>query len=104
MGATAARQARVSNPVFARIFPRLSQAMEAGGIATRRKGMLAGLTGQVIDIGAGTWASFGHYPAPGDCRRAAVRNRQSAGRAARLSCRTGPAGGYGDRKRRAFPA
>jgi hypothetical protein len=29
MGATAARQARVTNPVFARIFPRLSQAMSA---------------------------------------------------------------------------
>jgi len=63
MGATAARKARVTNPVFARIFPRLSQAMEAGGMATRRKALLAGLTGQVIDIGAGTGASFGHYPA-----------------------------------------
>jgi len=37
--------------------------MEAGGMATRRKALLAGLTGQVIDIGAGTGASFGHYPA-----------------------------------------
>jgi len=53
MGATPARQARISNPVFARTFPRLSQAMEAGGMATRRNGLLAGLTGQVIDIGAG---------------------------------------------------
>jgi hypothetical protein len=63
MGATAARQARVSNPVFARIFPRLSQALEAGEIANHRKSLLAALTGQVIDIGAGTGASFGHYPA-----------------------------------------
>jgi len=63
MGATTERQARVSNPVFARIFPRLSQAMDAGGMATRREDLLAGLTGQVIDIGAGTGATFGHYPA-----------------------------------------
>ncbi len=55
---------RVSNPVFARIFPRLSQAMEGGGMAARREPLLAGLTGQVIDIGAGTGASFGHYPPP----------------------------------------
>ncbi len=54
--------ARVSNPVFARVFPRLSQAMEAGGMAAYRKPLLAGLTGQVIDVGAGTGASFGHYP------------------------------------------
>jgi ubiquinone/menaquinone biosynthesis C-methylase UbiE len=54
---------KVSNPIFARIFPRLSQAMEAGGIADRRKTLLADLTGQVIDIGAGTGPSFGHYPA-----------------------------------------
>jgi ubiquinone/menaquinone biosynthesis C-methylase UbiE len=37
--------------------------MEAGGMAPRRKDLLAGLTGQVIDIGTGTGASFGHYPA-----------------------------------------
>ena len=60
MGATAARQARVGNPVFAPIFPRLNQAMEAGGIATGRKNLLAGLTGQVIDIGAER--QLRHYP------------------------------------------
>ena len=31
-------------------------------MATRRGSLLAGLTGQVIDVGAGTGASFGHYP------------------------------------------
>src|SRR6266536_1475744 len=56
------RAACVSNPVFARIFPRLSQAMEGGGMAARREPLLAGLTGQVIDIGVGTGPSFGHYP------------------------------------------
>ena len=59
----AGQATRVSNPVFARVFPRLSQAMEAGGMAARRETLLAGLTEQVIDIGAGTGSSFSHYPA-----------------------------------------
>jgi ubiquinone/menaquinone biosynthesis C-methylase UbiE len=59
---SARRPARVSNPVFGRVFPRLSQTMEAGGMAARRQPLLAGLTGQVIEIGAGTGVSFGHYP------------------------------------------
>ena len=54
--------AKVSNPVFARAFPAMSRAMEAGGMAARRKALLAGLAGQVIDVGAGTGASFDHYP------------------------------------------
>ena len=54
--------ARVTHPVFARIFPRLSRALEGGGMAAHRQPLLAGLTGQVIDVGAGTEASFGHYP------------------------------------------
>lgn len=53
----------VSHPVFARAFPAMSRALEAGGIAGRRKDLLAGLAGQVIDIGAGTGPSFAHYPA-----------------------------------------
>jgi ubiquinone/menaquinone biosynthesis C-methylase UbiE len=53
---------KVSNPILARIFPRLSRAMEAGGIAAHRKTLLAGVAGRVIDIGAGTGPSFGHYP------------------------------------------
>jgi ubiquinone/menaquinone biosynthesis C-methylase UbiE len=82
----ARRPASVSNPVFARVFPRLSQAMEAGGMAARREALLAGLTGQVIEIGAGTGASFGHYP-PAVDRVTAVepepRLRQIASAAAR---------------------
>jgi hypothetical protein len=54
------RAACVTNPVFARIFPPLSQAMEGGEMAAHREPLLAGLTGRVIDIGTGP--SFGHYP------------------------------------------
>jgi ubiquinone/menaquinone biosynthesis C-methylase UbiE len=53
----------VSHRVFARAFPAMSRALEADGIAGRRKDLLAGLAGQVIDVGAGTGPSFGHYPA-----------------------------------------
>ena len=63
MTAGLARQAeQVSNPVFARIFPTMSRAMEVGGMAAHRDALLAELTGQVIEVGAGTGASFGHYP------------------------------------------
>ena len=53
----------VSRPVFARAFPAMSRALEAGGIAGHREDLLAGLAGEVIDVGAGTGPSFGHYPA-----------------------------------------
>lgn len=54
---------KVSHPLFARVFPRVSRAMEAGGMAEHRAWLLAPLSGQVIDIGVGTGASFAHYPA-----------------------------------------
>ena len=53
----------ISHPVFARAFPAMSRAIEAGGMAVRRKKLLAELAGEVIDIGVGTGPSFGHYPA-----------------------------------------
>jgi ubiquinone/menaquinone biosynthesis C-methylase UbiE len=74
--------------VFARVFPRLSQAMEGGGMAARRGPLLALLTGQVIDIGAGTGASFGHYPPAVDQVIAVEpepRLRQTAAAAARTA-------------------
>jgi ubiquinone/menaquinone biosynthesis C-methylase UbiE len=62
--------------------------MEDGGMAARREPLLAGLTGQVIDIGAGTGASFGHYP-PAVDRVTAIepepRLRQIAAAAARAA-------------------
>lgn len=53
----------VNHPVFARAFPAMSRAMEAGGIADRRTDLLADMTGDVIEVGAGTGPSFSHYPA-----------------------------------------
>jgi ubiquinone/menaquinone biosynthesis C-methylase UbiE len=52
----------VSHPIFARTFPAMSRAVEHGGMADRRKTLLASLAGDVIEIGAGTGANFSHYP------------------------------------------
>jgi ubiquinone/menaquinone biosynthesis C-methylase UbiE len=84
-----APEPRVSNPVFARIFPRLSRAMEDGGMAARRKPLLGGLTGQVIEVGAGTGASFGWYP-PAVARVIAVEPEPRLRRTAAAAARTAP--------------
>jgi predicted RNA methylase len=54
--------ASVGHPVFARAFPAMSRALQAGEIAGHREDLLASLAGQVIDVGTGTGPSFGHYP------------------------------------------
>jgi ubiquinone/menaquinone biosynthesis C-methylase UbiE len=53
----------VRHPVFARLYPRLSQAMDDGGMAAHRRALLAGLSGEVIEIGAGDGKNFARYPA-----------------------------------------
>lgn len=50
------------HPAFARVWPVLSRQMERQGGAERRDELLAGLQGRVLEIGAGTGASFEHYP------------------------------------------
>jgi ubiquinone/menaquinone biosynthesis C-methylase UbiE len=52
----------VRHPMFARFYARVSPSMERAGAAQRRGVLLAGLTGRVIDVGAGNGANFGHYP------------------------------------------
>jgi len=54
---------RISHPVFARFYAQVSPAMDAGGMAARRRQLLQGLTGTVIEIGAGNGLNFAHYPA-----------------------------------------
>lgn len=49
--------------MFARIFSRLASAAEQHGWAEIRQRLLAEASGRVIEIGAGTGANFGHYPA-----------------------------------------
>jgi ubiquinone/menaquinone biosynthesis C-methylase UbiE len=53
----------ISHPVFARYYARISPAMDKGGMAAHRRQLLQGLTGPVIEIGAGNGLNFAHYPA-----------------------------------------
>lgn len=53
----------VHHPVFARYYARMSVAAETtAGLAGIRKELLSGLTGRVIEIGAGNGLNFTHYP------------------------------------------
>ncbi|MDQ6874022.1 MAG: class I SAM-dependent methyltransferase [Actinomycetota bacterium] len=53
---------RVSHPIFARLYARVSPKMDAGGAAEYRERLLAGLAGSVIEVGAGNGLNFAHYP------------------------------------------
>jgi ubiquinone/menaquinone biosynthesis C-methylase UbiE len=54
---------QVTHPLFARLYARLSVSMESAGVDKRRDTLLAGLTGSVIEVGAGNGLNFRHYPA-----------------------------------------
>lgn len=60
--ARSASRDAVHHPVFARFYARQSVAAERI-IATYRKELLAGLSGRVIEVGAGNGLNFAHYPA-----------------------------------------
>ncbi|MEV4993620.1 class I SAM-dependent methyltransferase [Streptomyces niveus] len=54
----------VHHPLFARFYARMSVAADAkGGIAAHRAELLTGLSGRVVEIGAGNGLNFAHYPA-----------------------------------------
>jgi ubiquinone/menaquinone biosynthesis C-methylase UbiE len=57
------RRVAVNHPLFARIQARASAVEERRGGAERRRQLLAGLSGRVVEVGAGTGVSFAHYPA-----------------------------------------
>lgn len=53
----------VHHPLFARCYARVSVAAETrAGMAGVRERLLAGLSGRVIEIGAGNGLNFAHYP------------------------------------------
>ena len=52
----------VKNPLFARLFARLGARNEERGNRELRREMLAGLSGRVLEVGAGTGLNFPHYP------------------------------------------
>ncbi|MEU2077211.1 class I SAM-dependent methyltransferase [Streptomyces sp. NPDC013489] len=54
----------VHHPLFARFYARFSVSADAkGGLGALRAELLAGLSGRVIEIGAGNGLNFAHYPA-----------------------------------------
>jgi SAM-dependent methyltransferase len=54
----------VRHPVFARFYARFSVVADKNaGVAAYREELLAGLSGRVIEIGAGNGLNFAHYPA-----------------------------------------
>ena len=55
-------ETKVSHPIFARFYAWVSPRMEQAGFGDRRHQLLAGLTGRVIEIGAGNGMNFSHYP------------------------------------------
>ena len=53
---------RAAHPIFSRFYARVSPQMDRGGVAEHRRQLLSGLTGRVIDVGAGNGLNFSHYP------------------------------------------
>ena len=54
--------AQFQHPRFARMYERISAESELRGTAEHRDRALGGLTGRVIEIGAGNGLNFAHYP------------------------------------------
>lgn len=55
----------VDNPFFARVWPFVAN-HEAEAIRVLRRENLAGLSGRVLEVGAGIGTNFPHYPASVD--------------------------------------
>jgi ubiquinone/menaquinone biosynthesis C-methylase UbiE len=52
----------VRHPLFARLYPRMARAMDEAGLIEHRRRLLAGLSGEVVEVGAGPGGNFPHYP------------------------------------------
>jgi ubiquinone/menaquinone biosynthesis C-methylase UbiE len=57
-----ASTADIRHPIFARVFAQFSRLMERE-LGDRRRELLAGLSGSVLEVGAGNGMNFRHYPA-----------------------------------------
>jgi SAM-dependent methyltransferase len=54
---------RKQHKVFASWYPGRAEAMDRAGFAAYRRRLLAGLSGRVLELGAGSGLNFAHYPA-----------------------------------------
>ncbi|MFC9694740.1 class I SAM-dependent methyltransferase [Kribbella sp. NPDC056951] len=52
----------MGHAIFARVYARMRPSMDEYGVREHRKRLLAGLTGAVVEIGAGDGGNFAHYP------------------------------------------
>ncbi|GCB52889.1 class I SAM-dependent methyltransferase [Streptomyces sp. NL15-2K] len=60
---TRTRQPVRPHPLFARFYAKIAgPALDKAGITEHRKRLLSGLTGEVVEIGAGNGLNFSHYP------------------------------------------
>src|SRR3954464_15489979 len=50
------------HPFFARFWIKVSPKAEEKGVAAHRDDLLAGLSGRVLELGAGNGLNFAHYP------------------------------------------
>ncbi|MGI8749720.1 MAG: class I SAM-dependent methyltransferase [Thermoleophilaceae bacterium] len=55
-------EASVGNPLFARMYALMAR-KEPPHMVDRRRQLLSGLAGRVLELGAGSGANFAHYPA-----------------------------------------
>jgi ubiquinone/menaquinone biosynthesis C-methylase UbiE len=53
---------RVNHPIFARMYRRIADEAEERGAGDHRDELLAGLSGRVIEVGAGSGLNFARYP------------------------------------------
>ncbi|MFJ5265135.1 class I SAM-dependent methyltransferase [Streptomyces sp. NPDC088387] len=59
---TPAGRDQLQHPRFARQYLRIAAETDRRGGADHRERLLAGLSGQVLEVGAGQGRNFGHYP------------------------------------------
>jgi ubiquinone/menaquinone biosynthesis C-methylase UbiE len=52
----------IPRPRFARMYLRAGERMDRRGAADHRRRLLDGLTGRIIEVGAGNGLNFAHYP------------------------------------------
>lgn len=57
-----AHEAAVHHPLFARFYARVLVRSEPAEMRAHRDELLAGLSGRVLELGAGAGTNFGHYP------------------------------------------
>jgi ubiquinone/menaquinone biosynthesis C-methylase UbiE len=53
----------LQHPRFARVYARLAATMDRRGAAAHRSRLVTGLSGRVLEVGAGHGGNFAHYPA-----------------------------------------